>query len=41
MRWLVLMALTGYVASCGQQGPLVLPEEPQTRSLTVTNGQQS
>ncbi len=26
VRWLMLLGLIGWVASCGQKGPLYLPE---------------
>ena len=30
VRWMVLCLLTTLVATCGQKGPLYLPEKPAT-----------
>jgi len=29
VRWIILGLLAALVATCGQKGPLTLPEEPQ------------
>ncbi|HEY5645081.1 MAG TPA: lipoprotein [Pseudomonadales bacterium] len=45
MRWTILCLLATLVATCGQKGPLYLPEEPATfafeagRSIPGTESQ--
>ena len=34
VRWILLSLLVALVASCGQSGPLYLPEEPQAASVS-------
>ncbi|MEZ5559280.1 MAG: lipoprotein [Pseudomonadales bacterium] len=36
MRWLVLLLLVLQVATCGQKGPLTLPEQRDDKTLAPT-----
>lgn len=40
MRWMMLALLAALVATCGQKGPLYLPEDParQEAALPVVPG---
>lgn len=35
MKWLLFSLLTGFAASCGQQGPLYLPEDTPADSQVL------
>ena len=39
MRWIFLCFLATLVATCGQKGPLVLPEEQSGRSASAVLNQ--
>jgi len=35
VRWLLLLGLIGWVASCGQKGPLYLPESQAPETIVT------
>ena len=35
MRWLLIFVFSMSAATCGQKGPLVLPEDAQATALTI------